>query len=394
MICHPIPRKSVTDFSHRCILVYMPLTDRAIRNLKPLDRDKFYADGNGLYLRVKSSGAKVFLYRRQVKPRARWITLGKYPDLSLADARRRVMELAKSEVPEIITVKDAYAAWLSRYVVKHYKRPSIITQRFEANVGEAWFKKPLGSITKVSVSNLLQTVVDRGAPVMANRLLADIKHFFDYAVERGWLEYNPAASITRKTVGGKEKPKDRALSFDELERFLPELQRSPRLHLQTKLALALTLITGQRPGEVLTIRPADVDNRHWWHLRTTKAGRPHRVFLSVQARVLLRIAIKYFGDTPFSSDHRALSHALRRILPEAGLDPFTPHDLRRTMATRLSDVGVMPHVIEKMLNHKMEGVMAVYNLSEYLPEREAAWVLWGSKLAELRRKKGRVSPRP
>ena len=82
-------------------------------------------------------------------------------------------------------------------------------------------------------------------------------------------------------------------------------------------------------------------------------------------------------------DHRVLSHALRRLEQQ-----FTPHDLRRTFASRLSDLGVMPHVIEKMLNHKMEGVMAVYNRAEYWSERVEAQKVWDRKLRELR-KKGR-----
>lgn len=366
----------------------MALSDRGIRNLKPLKKDKFYADGNGLYLRIKATGAKVFLFRTQAKPRPRWITLGNYPDLKLVEARSRALEMSKSSIPEVVTVEDAYNVWYTRYVMRNYRRPEIVSQRFLADPGEAWFTKPVGSITRVNVSDLLQTVVDRGAPVQANRLLADIKHFFDYAVERGWVLSNPAAGITRKTVGGREVSKDRALTMDEISKYIRTLQPSPRLHLKTKLALGLVLLTGQRPGEVLTLKPSDIDNQHWWYLQNTKSGRPHKVYLTRTARALLRIAVKFFGDEPFGNDHRALSHALRRIIPEMGIPPFTPHDLRRTMATRLADMGVAPYVIEKMLNHQMEGVMAVYNRSEYMDERKAAWEKWSQALIEAKNKKG------
>jgi integrase len=76
-------------------------------------------------------------------------------------------------------------------------------------------------------------------------------------------------------------------------------------------------------------------------------------------------------------DHRVLSHALRRLKAD-----YTPHDLRRTYASRLADLGVAPHVIEKLLDHKMVGVMAVYNRAEYWPERIAAQRLWDRKLAK------------
>jgi integrase len=70
---------------------------------------------------------------------------------------------------------------------------------------------------------------------------------------------------------------------------------------------------------------------------------------------------------------------------------FTPHDLRRTFATRLSDLGVAPHVIEKLLNHKMPGVMAVYNRADYWPERVAAMEMWCKKVGELRRRGKKVA---
>lgn len=365
----------------------MALTDRAIRNLKPLDKDKFYADGSGLYLRVKSTGSKVFLFRRQANGRSRWITLGHFPDLKLVDARQRALELSKSEVPGIITVKDAYETWFTRYVIRQYKRPDIVSTRFLADPGEAWFKRPIGSITRANVSDLLQTIVDRGSPAQANRLLPDLKHFFAYAVERGWLTSNPAEGITRKSVGGKEVPRDRVLTIEELGKFIPVLQGSTRLHLRTKLALGLVMLTGQRSSEVLSLKPSAIDDQHWWYLQTTKAGRPHKVYLTRPARALLHIATKYFGDNPFGNDHRALSHAVRRILPAVGIPHFTPHDLRRTMATRLADVGIAPYVVEKMLNHQMEGVMSIYNRSEYMIERKAAWEKWAEILTDVRRKK-------
>lgn len=143
----------------------------------------------------------------------------------------------------------------------------------------------------------------------------------------------------------------------------------------TVVAIYLCMLTGQRASEVLYIM------QHWKGERLitlprTKTTPMHKVYLASQARV----ALKLCRGEPLPRDHRVLSHALRRL--EVG---FTPHDLRRTMATRLSDMGIAPHVIEKMLNHQMTGVMAVYNRAEYLDERRHAWRLWGYKIAALRR---------
>jgi integrase len=143
------------------------------------------------------------------------------------------------------------------------------------------------------------------------------------------------------------------------------------------------MTTGQRPSEVLGIRDTEV-SRAWWAIpaERTKARRAHTVYLAPQARWLLKTAFRRYGRDPFKGvKHQVLAKAVSRL----GLG-FTPHDLRRTMSTRLADLGVQPYIIEKMLNHQMEGVWAVYNRAEYLPERREAWRLWGRTLANLRRR--------
>lgn len=157
------------------------------------------------------------------------------------------------------------------------------------------------------------------------------------------------------------------------------------MHVTTIAALYLCVLTGQRASEALWILT------HWRPGQRVvklppnicKSPRAHTVHLSRQARA----ALKFSHHLPPPRDHRVLSHALRRINAT-----FKPHDLRRTLATRLSDLGVEPYVIEKILNHRMTGVMAVYNHAEYLAQREAALTLWGSKIAELRRKRQRPKP--
>jgi integrase len=142
------------------------------------------------------------------------------------------------------------------------------------------------------------------------------------------------------------------------------------------MVLALMILTGQRVTEVINLDKAEIDGV-WWTIPAERIGKSdsaQKVYLSPQARAILKFW------QPCSFDHRTIARAVKRMNMN-----FTPHDLRRTMATRLSDLGVMPHVIEKMLNHQMEGVMAVYNRAEYLNERKEAWRVWGLKISTLRR---------
>ncbi len=320
------------------------------------------SDGGGLYVRVSVHGSKTFVYRSRTGGKARYVTVGEYPHLSLADAREKVGTLQGHEIGDV-TVSYAIDEYLKRI---DYDHPEQTRQRLTKDIVPPLGKKRVSSVTSKDLSDALQVIVDRGSPVAANRTLADVKHVFNLAYEKGWIRTNPADRITRKVVGGREHSRSVVLTDDELRHLIAEL-RKDRFETKTRAALALLILTGQRASEVLGIK-GEVKG-HWWSIpaERTKPKREQKVYLVPLARWLARHSE--------NSDHRTLSRALKRMKVR-----YTPHDLRRTMATRMSDIGIMPHVIEKCLNHQMEGVMSVYNRAEFLPEREAAWKLWASHI--------------
>lgn len=365
----------------------MPLTDRAIRALKPTAKHQFLADGNGLYLRVHPSGTKQFVYRSRVGGKARWVNLGVYPALDLLEARRKTLTMVGAPIPDTVTVEDLAKTYKRDVLEPQFRRPDIPWARITANVLPVLGKNKVASLAKRDIFRVIQPILDRDANVMANRVLSDIKHLTAFAVQRGLLATDPAADITKRAVGGREQSRDRVLSEEELTALVGTIEHHPRLDIMTKLAMALVLVTGQRASEILTMDTATISGR-WWAIPQTKAGRPHRVYLTPLSRYLVRCATMLSpvtkGTQPFTSDHRVLSHALRRL----GVT-YTPHDFRRTMATHLSDAQIPPHVIERMLNHQMAGVMAVYNRSEFTADTAAAWTLWSRMLLQ---KRGRANP--
>lgn len=339
------------------------LAERTIRSAKPSDKDQFLADGKGLYLRVTKHGDKVFLHKNQRGGKTTWTTLGHYPAMGLAEARA-VLAKRKSgrQAP---TVKEAFDAYY-KHLETQFRDPEQTQRMFEKELLPKHGDKQISMLERVDITDILQEVVDRGSPVMANRMLTQFRRFFDYCEDKGWVE-NLLEKVKRRNIGGKETPKDRNLSWDEIVSFLGNLPKwgvTPG----TKWALYGCLLTGQRASEVLTISP---DGKV-----ITKMNREHQVPLTRLTRFWLS---RIPSEIP--RDHRVLSHALRRIE-----QTFTPHDLRRTFASRLADLEVAPHVIEKMLDHQMVGVMAVYNRAEYWPERLAAQKLWDRKLSKLRKK--------
>ena len=335
------------------------LTDRFVRNAPT----GTHTDEGGLYLRVLESGRKSWISRTQTGGKDRWKVIGAYPAMGLAEARQRVQDIRNGKVS--ITVSEAAKAFLL-HVRAQYKDPEQVQRRFDVDILPT-LEGYLSDVTRQDVSDLLQKIVDRGSPVAANRTLADIKNLFAFAFEKGWIDGNPITPLTRRAVGGKEKPKSRNLSLGEIKSAL-ELNVTP----STGWCLYFILLTGCRPSEAIyAIRHRTVVLPP----EAVKSDRPH----SIPATAAVRAALKLAPPPP--KDHRVLSHALRRLE-----QTFTPHDLRRTFASRLADEGVPPHVIEKLLNHQMEGVMAVYNRAEYWPERVAAQKLWGLRLKQIKKR--------
>jgi integrase len=308
-----------------------------------------HSDGGGLYLRVQAGGKKVWVKRTRTAGADKWETLGSYPSLSLAEARRAV----KSNSVEMSTALSTYKSKLS------VKRPDLIDELL----------RPLHSHkVTVSKSQLVAQLQEKAktAPVMANRMLSRWFNFFAFCEMNGWVESNPLAGVQRKFVGGKEESRERNLDWTELYNAIPRYDSESG----TQATLLFILLTGLRPSEAL------------WVLRTKQTENiPTKTTLHRIPRTrLIDWALKNAPNS-LPSTHLTLSNFLRRRESD-----YTPHDLRRTFASRLADLGVMPHVTEKLLNHKMIGVMSVYNRAEYWPERVHAMRLWHRELLRLRKR--------
>lgn len=348
------------------------LSDKQIKALKPLGKDQLLSDGGGLYVRMSKHGTRTFIYRSREGGTARYLTLGEYPHMTLAEARGKVSELQGKRLTGV-TVSDAIGAFLVA-LEREYEHPEQVKRRLETDIIPHLGDKRLVSVTTADVSEVLQKICDRGSPVSANRTLADIKHVFQYAYGKGWVSSDPTIRITRKVVGGREKSREVVLSDDQLKDLI-QVMRTDRFEVRTRVAVLVILLTGCRASEVLGIQKEEVEGR-WWTIpkERTKNKKPHKVYLTYPARILLR-GVEYV----LGGDHRTLSKALRRYSGE-----FTPHDLRRTFSTKLNENGTPPHVVEKCLNHQFTGVMSVYNRAEYLPERREAWTKWARILLALR----------
>jgi len=382
----------------------MNITDRWLRNLKPpaTGREEYH-DSNlkGLGLRVTSKGAMTWAiyYRLPGNRTKRRLTLGQYPAISLADARRQgktvLLEAARGNDPgkakQEAKAAPTFAALAAEYLERYASRKKSGAEdrrMLERDVLPLWGKHKAHDIQRRDVIALLDRIVDRGAPILANRVLALVRKVFNWGINRDLVETNPCAQVK---APAKENRKDRMLTQDEIATLWRGLETAAMSD-EIRLALRFILVTGQRPGEVISAEWSEFDLAGgWWSIPAAKAknGLAHRVPLSPLGLDLLAVIGNQAGESMFLFPSprqkqpihiNALAHALRRNSNTLGVDHFTPHDLRRTAASHMTSMGISRLVVSKILNHVERGVTAVYDRHSYDEEKCMALNAWGRRL--------------
>jgi len=414
----------------------MKFTDRSIRALKPkAERYEVWEDnGKGLGIRVSPTGRKSWVFMYRFNGKARRMTFGVYgtppKNLSLADAHIRRAEAlklleqgidpgtvdqdAKQEARRAPTVQQLADEYLEKWA-KPRKRSWREDKRIlDKDVIPAWGTRKAKDITRRDVILLLDKIVDRGAPISANRTLAVIRKMFNFALSRDIV---PATPCTKIPAPSQENRRDRVLTQDEIKAFWNGLDKADMTE-GSKLALKLQLLTAQRKGEVAQARWDEFDLEHgWWTIpaERSKNKLPHRVPLSPQALEVLREIKKLSRETHwlFPSPRKlvtntddgtpqpvcrpitpeSLDRAVRNNIDKLGGTHFTPHDLRRTAASMMAGMGTPRLVVKKVLNHAESDVTAIYDRHSYDAEKRKALNAWGRKLAAiLGGKEGNVVP--
>ena len=392
------------------------LTVKEIKAAKPSEgKDTFLPDGGGLFLKVAGNGSKSFVFRYTYGARRRLMTLGTYPELELAQARQKHLEARKAldsgvdplqvnqaaqqALKAALTVEQLGTEWMARVIEKQFKKPEEVRRMLIVDIYPRIGKFLAKDITSRETALVINRVVDRGAPVQANRVLRTLKKLFTYAVEQSHIDTNPV-TMTIKGAGGKEVSRERNLTLDEIHAVLTEFDTTAaKTSWQVRNIIKLLILTAQRSGEVCGMewKHVNLDGGVWTLPKDiTKSERAHVVHLSAQALAILKEIEPLTGGNRyvFTSEKddkrhietRSLSQALRKRLADSDLrdmEQFTPHDLRRTAASRMADMSIAPHVIEKILNHVMTGAMGIYNRADYYAERKEALTRWGDRIEQL-----------
>lgn len=370
----------------------------------------------GLYLVVQPSGAKSWAVRYRSAGKNRKHTLGSYPALDLLTARARGREAlqavahgrdpgaekqaikGRSSVDDPDLLSKLAEEFLTRHVrAKNGERWAAEAERIiRRDLLPAWGSVRVQEISRRSVVELLDRVVDRGSPVMANRSLAVARKFFAWCIGRSILEANPCLGVKAPAA---EVTRDRVLSDHELALVW---RAAESLGWPFGPFIRLLILTAQRREEVGAMRWSEIKaGEGLWTIPSTrtKNKRVHDVPLSDVTQALLSTLPRIAGRpgyifttngstaaSGYSKAKQRLDTIMQRLACEEAdrddvvIEPWRLHDLRRTAASGMARLGADPHVVESVLNHKsgvISGVAAVYNRYSYANEKKEILQRWG-----------------
>ena len=363
----------------------MKLTKKMIDTAKhPTQGQTFLRDDQlrGFALRMTSS-AKSFVLERSIHGQVRRMTLGRYGDLTLEQARDlakvKIGEIAKGNDPvetrraqrQIVTWGELERLYLERHAV-HKKSKSNDVGILKNHLAD-WRGRRLTTITKADVCARHADMGAAGHTIGANALVRLVRAMFNLSQDWGLhAGLNPAAKVKMF----KEQARDRFVTPDELPRLWTALLAEPNPFIRG--AFIVGLLTGARRSEVLGMQWADLDLQQClWKIPDTKAGRPHYVPLPIPVIQELQRLPRLEGNPYVFCGRWGKSHLVNvakpwaRIRKEAGLNDVRIHDLRRTLGSWMVAAGASLSLIGKALNHSNVSTTQVYARLQLEPVRLA-----------------------
>ena len=368
----------------------MRLTDIVLRGLPQPERGaKVYADDqlDGFGIRVSQGGTKAFVLTHG-RTRER-ITIGRYPIISLADARAEAKRILAERTlgkhrPKHITFQAALSLFVAEKEQKNRARTIKENQRILKKYFAALHHYQLSDISTDDITRITDKLSE--TPGTALHAFWAARTFLRWCVRRRYLAHNPIEGVEAPTKPGS---RERVLTDPELAAVLSHARSGGTYG----TLVELLLLTGQRRGEIAALDASWIDYDH----RTitipgtvAKNRREHFVPYGERVATILehlpKKGLVFPGKgagVPFSG----FSRAMILFRKACGVEDFTLHDLRRTYSTGLARLGTAPQTIEALLNHvtgTLSPIARIYNRHSYLPEARAAIALWEAHLAKLK----------
>ena len=392
----------------------MPLSDAEIRKAKPEAKAKKLTDGGGLFVLVTPAGSKLWRLKYRIGGKEKLLSLGAYPDVTLARARER-REEARRQLADSIDpgelkkaaktqqrarAANSFEAVAREWYAKHApgwaeSHASKILRRLERDVFPWLGARPIADVTAPEILTTLRRIEGRGVPETAHRAQQNCGQVFRYAVATGRAVRDPTGDLKGALPPAPAKNHFAAITepraVGELLRAIDGFKGS----LPVACALKLAPLLFVRPGELRRARWADfaLDAGEWRFL-VTKTKTEHVVPLTPQAVAILRDLEPLSGHREYVFPGRdpkkpmsdaAINAALRRMGYDTKTE-ITGHGFRAMARTILHEVlGFAPEVIEHQLAHRVPDVLgAAYNRTKFLAERRRMMAAWADYLDRLK----------
>lgn len=385
-----------------------PLTDSAIKAAKPKDKPYKLADGQGLYVEVMPNGSKLWRLKYRHADKEKRLALGAYPIVPLQKARQRREEarklLADGTDPSLqkksekaaqkvasLTFKTVALEWYTYNAPRWAKTTAYKAKLYLDNdIIPVIGHKPLASITRPDLVDLVRKVEARGTLNAAGKIRQWLHQIFRFALARGVVESNPATDLDVVAAPAKAAQHHPHIPFSELPELLEKLE-TPKLHTFTRLAIRLLMLTAVRPGELRTAPWSEFDlDAATWTIpqERMKARRAHVVPLPRQAVAILRqlhtISGRYTLLFPGQQDpDRPMSeNTINKALRLMGYEGRqTGHGFRHLLSTELNGRGYNRDWIERQLAHgDADEIRNTYNHATYLEQRRDMMQAWADSI--------------
>ena len=388
------------------------LTATKLQSLIKGDAGRF-SDGNGLFFWVRPPYSPTWKLRYSFQGKRKELTLGKYPEVSLADARMKA-ELEKKllregtdpliikkrkEKKKVITVQDLFDDWHKNDLQPRIKTHHIQRQVFNTYISPYIGSTSISDVTPRDVREVIQSITNKGYKTVSNDALGHMKQLFNHGIKLDLLRSNPASAFGISDAGGIEKSKRRSLSLEELQHVFIVFQENIESFTRDNyLACALLLSLAVRKSELCQAPWCEIDfEQHIWNIpkERSKTGVAITIPLSEEAIEWFKeLKIRSFGSdyvfpnrsrskNPYMGNdtlNRAISKLFgretgREVQPPnkmGNIAHFSVHDLRRSSRSLMARVGVPGHIAERFLNHAIRGVEGIYDRYDYFDERKEA----------------------
>lgn len=395
------------------------LTARFCETVRVDERTDFQDEiVRGLALRVSPNGVKAWnvRYNRDADGSKQRVTLGRFPAITLDRARARALKLMaavhegsdpagdRQAKRNAMTFMDLGELYIEKYAKRNKKTWAEDERILKREVYPSVGRLKAHAVKRRDLLDIIEAKAEAGYGAQSRQVLAVIRKLCNWAVDSDYLEISPALGLRPRA---KATRRDRVLSPAEIRTIWNALPDAP-LSDEARDIFRLLFLTGQRAGEVCGMIESEVDlDAAMWTLPAsrTKNSTTHNVPLAPDA---LDIARKWIGqsspdeaDSPLFSrigvpiESNAISKAARLKLQITG-EHWTPHDIRRTVATGMAEIGIQPHIVEACLNHISgfrAGVAGTYNRALYDREKRNALDRWAAHLrAVINAKQAAVVP--